>query len=258
MDVRHAERIRAFYERCWRDGITVDFALPGHDLSGYRLVIAPAQYLLTVDDAANLTRYVEQGGTLLVSFFSAIVDEFDAVHEGGYGAPLREVLGVSIEEFLPLREGETYTVEWGGAGADRHAADVWQEALVPMGAEVIATFVDGPAAGDPAITRHSHGTGVGWYVGTRLDTDGLATLMSAVYRDAGSIPSNRPEGVELVTRRGSEHDYVVAINHSDDTAQVPISGVELLSGADIDGTLDLAGGDVAVIRTASAREGGGR
>ncbi len=31
---------------CWRDGITVDFALPGQDLSAYRLVIAPAQYLL--------------------------------------------------------------------------------------------------------------------------------------------------------------------------------------------------------------------
>ncbi|HYP74057.1 MAG TPA: beta-galactosidase, partial [Microbacterium sp.] len=62
-DLDHAERIRAFYERLWRDGITVDFALPGHDLSGYKLVLAPAQYLLTAADAENLTSYVAGGGT---------------------------------------------------------------------------------------------------------------------------------------------------------------------------------------------------
>ena len=28
VDVTHAERIRAYYERLWRDGITVDFACP--------------------------------------------------------------------------------------------------------------------------------------------------------------------------------------------------------------------------------------
>src|SRR5690606_36190508 len=93
-DVSHGERIRAFYERLWRDGITVDFALPGQDLSGYRLVIAPAQYLLTESDAANLNSWVADGGTLLVSFFSGIVDEHDCVHDDGYMAPLRDSLGV--------------------------------------------------------------------------------------------------------------------------------------------------------------------
>src|SRR5690606_11522294 len=38
-DLDHNERIRAFYERLWRDGFTVDFALPSHDLSAYPLVV---------------------------------------------------------------------------------------------------------------------------------------------------------------------------------------------------------------------------
>src|SRR5699024_740921 len=105
-DLAFRERMRAYYERLWRDGVPVDFAHPGDDLSGYRLVVAPSSYLLTADDAANLTSYVAAGGTLLVSCFAAAVDEHDAVHPGGYGAPLEQVLGVGVEEYLPLRAEE--------------------------------------------------------------------------------------------------------------------------------------------------------
>src|SRR5699024_1686872 len=109
--LQYRERMRAYYERLWRDGVQVDFAHPGDDLSGYRLVVAPASYLLTAAQGENLTRYVAGGGTLLVSCFAAVVDEHDAVHPGGFGAPLREALGLTVEEFLPMREGETCAVE---------------------------------------------------------------------------------------------------------------------------------------------------
>lgn len=251
-DVTHAERVRAFYEQCWRNGITVDFALPGQDLSAYRLVIAPAQYLLTRADAATLTTYVEQGGTLLVSFFSAIVDEFDAVHEGGFGAPLRDALGLVVEEFLPLREGVTSSVEWMARDAEAAAiltADVWQEHLAIGTAEVRATYVDGPGAGMPAITRNAFGAGSGWYISTRLDADSLSSVMAAVYADAGVTTSGLPAGVEAVTRRGENGEYLIVINHRDDDVRVPVSGHELLSDRPVGEAVTVEGGGVAVIRT---------
>ncbi|WP_345803233.1 beta-galactosidase [Microbacterium sp. AZCO] len=249
VDVTHAEQVRAFYERLWRDGITVDFALPGQDLSGYRLVVAPAQYMLSERDAANLNRYVEQGGTLLVSFFSAIVDENDAVHAGGFGAPLEPSLGVVVEEFLPLREGATCGVSWPAESAAPLVADAWAEDVVLRGAEAIATYVDGPGAGRPAITRNRHGVGVGWYVSTRLDAVGLATLASAVYRDAGVTPSDAPEGVEIVRRRSDAAEYTIVVNHRDEAVRVSAQGTDLVSGVELDGELQLPGGAVAVVRT---------
>ena len=246
VDVSHAERIRAFYEQCWRAGITIDFALPGHDLSRYSLVVAPAQYLLTTADAANLTHYVEQGGTLLVSFFSAIVDEFDTVHEGGYGAPLRDALGVTVEEFLPLRENAAASVAFDGSTL---AADVWQEHLALAGAEVMGTYLDGPGAGMPAITRNRHGDGVGWYVSTRLDASGLAQVMKSVYADAGITAADLPAGVEVIRRRGEEHDYVTVINHSDSVASVPVSGFDLVGQSEVSRGTPLAAGAVAIVRT---------
>jgi len=238
VELDHAERIRAFYEQCWRSGITVDFALPGHDLSGYSLVLAPSSYLLSVDDAANLERYVENGGTLVVSFFSAIVDENDAVHEGGYGAPLKNALGLVVEEFLPLREGVTTEVSYNG---ETLVADAWHEALQLSTAEVKATHKNGT----PAVTRNSHGTGAGWYFSTRLDVAGLTSVMNEVFAEAGI---ERRAGLELVTRRGVDNDYLVAINHSDSPQTVAATGRDLLTDTQLTGSHELDAGAVAVIR----------
>ncbi|MCT9820622.1 beta-galactosidase [Microbacterium sp. W1N] len=250
-DVDHDERIRAFYEKLWRDGITVDFALPGHDLSGYKLVLAPAQYALSAADAANLGRYVDGGGTLVVSFFSGVVDENDAVHPGGFAAPLQPALGLRVEEHLPLREGDRHEVSFDGI---RLTADVWQEDLVLAGADVRGTYLGGPAEGRPAITRHAHGAGAGWYISTRPDADGLAAILDEVYADAGIRPAGHPSGLEVVVRRGADADFTVAINHTSETVSLQISGTDLLTQAVAEGTLEVAGGDVAVVRTPHAAQ----
>ncbi len=254
-DVSHDERIRAFYERLWRDDLTVDFALPGHDLSRYRLVVVPSQYLLTAADAANLTAYVAQGGTLVVSFFSAVVDENDAVHPGGYGAVLQDALGVRVEEHLPLRHGDVAGIRFG----DEHfTADVWQEDLVVTTAEVRAVYTDGPAEGRPAVTRHGHGEGVGWYISTRPDAEGLRAILREVYADAGIAVPATPDGVETMLRRGDAADYLVAINHGTDEVSLTTSGTDLLTQAEIRDTLVLPGGDVAVVRVAHTAPRGDR
>jgi beta-galactosidase len=254
VDLGHRERIDAFYDRLWRDKLTVDFVHPEQDLSGYRLVVAPASYLLTSRAAANLTRYVEAGGTLLVSCFSATVDENDAVPEDGYLAPLRTVLGVEVDEFLPLRQGDQVHLAASGPvarGLDAVTADVWCEDLVLSGAMPVAVFADGPAAGGPAVTRHEHGAGTGWYVSTRLDVDALAALLAPVYADAGLNPVvGLPEDLEIVTRHGTAHSYVVAINHTDRAADVPMTGTDLLTGETATSSFTLAAGAVRVIRSA--------
>ncbi len=252
VDLGHRERVRAVYDRLWRDGLTVDFAHPEADLSAYPLVVAPASYLLTAAAAANLTRYVESGGTLLVSCFSGVVDEHDAVHPGGYLAPLAGALGVGVEEFLPLRAGEQVRLTWTQTpveGDGELVSDVWADHLTLHGADVVARYVDGPAAGGPAITRHRRGEGTGWYVSTRLTGDALAAVLRQAYDDAGLHAARRPEDVEVVRRRGADADYVVAVNHTDTAVALALDGTELLSGDPVDGTLKVPAGGVAVVRS---------
>ncbi|GAA2276827.1 beta-galactosidase [Streptomyces hawaiiensis] len=249
VDHEARERADAFYEVLYDRHLTVDFAHPEADLSSYPLVVVPALYLMTEKAGRNLTAYVENGGTLVVSYFSGIVDEHDAVHEGAYPGPLRDVLGLTVEEFSPLLPGERVRVT--GPEGSELTADVWTEFVVPRGAETVLTYADGLTAGLPAVTRHRLGEGIAWYVSTRLGADGLDALLGMAGEDARLAPrTDLPRDVEVVRRTGVSGTYLFAVNHTGSDVKVPLeaAGTELLTGEPAAGRLAVPAGAVRVVR----------
>jgi beta-galactosidase len=246
--VRHLEVARALHGALWRAGIACDVVSSGSSessgFSGYRLVVVPAVYLLSASAAASLREYVAGGGRLVVTFASGIADQFHRVYTGGYPGALRDVLGVHGEEFHPLRPGESVALSPGGPDGSRRGT-LWSERLRADGATVLARYAEGDLAGLPAITRHSFGAGTAWYVSTMLADEGLDQLVREVADDSGMAV-----GESTVSRRvdGDGNSWLFAFNHGDAPVAVPVSGVELLSGRDVAGTLELAPGDVAVVR----------
>ncbi|MFI9151583.1 beta-galactosidase [Streptomyces sp. NPDC053367] len=243
------ERADSFYEALYDRHLTVDFAHPEADLSAYPLVVVPALYLMTKAAGDNLRRYVEQGGTLVVSYFSGIVDEHDAVHDGAYPGVLRDTLGLTVEEFSPLLKGERVRLT-GPEGAELDG-DVWTEFVVPRGAETVWAYADGLTAGRPAVTRHRLGEGTAWYISTRLGTDGIDAVLGRAAQDARLAPhAGLPRDVEVVRRSGERGDYLFAINHTATEAKVPLhtTGTELLTGEHAAGHLAVPAGAVRVVR----------
>ena len=76
--LRLAELLREFYRPLFEAGVSASFAHPEGDLSGYRLLLVPALYLVTDAGADNVRRFAADGGTVLISFFSGIVDPSDS------------------------------------------------------------------------------------------------------------------------------------------------------------------------------------
>jgi beta-galactosidase len=151
---------------------------------------------------------VRAGGHLLMSFFSGIVDENDRVRLGGYPAPFREMLGLTIPEFRPLAADRPAEV------LGRQAtASVWTDEIVLGTAEVKGTVED-----EPALTRNEFGDGVAWYLGTRLDPEAMRALMDEVTGGAGVRPvrSGLPAGVQAA-RRG---DYLILLNHNTNEVEI--------------------------------------
>ncbi|MFF8386342.1 beta-galactosidase [Streptomyces kanasensis] len=252
------ERADTAYEALYDRHLTVDFAAPEADLGGYPLVVVPALYLTTPAAGRNLRAYVEGGGTLVVSFFSGIVDEHDAVHEGPYPGALRDVLGLTVEEFSPLLPGERVRLAppaggdaGAGAAPPELTGDVWTEFVVERGARTVWEYADGPAAGRPAVTRHRLGDGTAWYVSTRLDADGLGAVLDLAAADAGVVPRTAlARDVEVVRRSGDSGRFVFVVNHTQAAADVPLEapGTELLGGARVDAALTVPAGAVRVVR----------
>ena len=250
--VRRAHRV------LWDAGVTVAFAHPEDDLSGYRAVLAPSLYLVSDRGAASLRRYVQGGGTLLVQYFSGVVDARHQVRTGGHPGAFREVLGIRVEEHRPLPADLEVALSDGSSGTE------WSEDLRAEGADVLASYRSGAdgggsLAGKPAVTRHRFGAGEGWYASTRLDDAGYAALVGRVLAAAGVGPAvpGRPAGVDAVRRRKGELSWLFLFNHGAAEARLAsvAEGVDLLTGTAVPPTgLRLGAGGVAVVREHRARE----
>ncbi|MEO5853193.1 MAG: beta-galactosidase [Nocardioides sp.] len=244
VDVTYLDRAHALHRSLVDRGVGVDFVAPEQDLAGYALVLVPTLYAVSDRAATRLSDAAAAGATVVITYFSGIVDEHDHVRLGGYPGAFRDLLGIRVEEFLPLREGESVTL------TDGTHADVWTEHLHLAGAEAVASYVDGPAAGVPALTRNAYGEGTAWYVACRLDQGGTDALVATLLDEAGvtAVAATRP-GVEVVRRRSAGGgSWVFVINHTDTAAEIALGGLELLTGVQVDGAVLVQAGGVAVVR----------
>ncbi len=251
-DLRLLPQIVAFYAELFHRNITVDFAHPEADLTRYRLVIAPHLYLVSDRAAKNIERYVAQGGTLLMTFFSGIVDGNDHIRLGGYPAPFRDLLGLWIEEFAPYANAQTNGVET--VDGQRFTCDVWSDVIHLTGAEMLAHYQADYFANSPAVTRYRFGEGVSYYLGTALAQDGLAWLLDQVCEKAKIHHAHHmPRGVEVTRRSDSAHTWLFVLNHSDEEVRIdlPAKGVDLLSDAAVQTSLHLEPKGVAIVQLAA-------
>ena len=215
-DVRYLEQVYSYYAPLWRQNITVDFVQPDADLSRYKLVLVPNLYLVGDEAAANLERYTEAGGTLAMSFFSGIVDPNDRIRLGGYPAPFRKLLGLTVEEFDALPIGVSNTVQ----GEQDFSCDLWADVITVEGAQSLATFTRGFYAGRPAVTQYDFGAGRSFYLGTRPDEVGMAWFLDEVCSHAGVQAAGFPEGIEAVRRVADGYSYLALLNHTDRSVEV--------------------------------------
>lgn len=252
VDASSQAETRRWHDAFYRLGLSTDIRRSTDELGGYALVIVPMQYLVTDAAAERLRTYVEGGGHVVITYFSGIVDENDRVRTGGYPGAFRDLLGVRMEQFAPLRAGGTVALSDGAAGMRNGATGIiWSEQGRSTGAQVLATFTSGVAAGSPAITRNDVGDGRAYYVATALQHPHLTELAASIAREAGLEPLELPDGVEVTRRGDGERTWTFVINHSDQTVELPIAGVDLLGAADAGAaeSVRVAQGGVAVVRS---------
>ncbi|WP_369037094.1 beta-galactosidase [Streptomyces adonidis] len=229
-------------------GIRADVVTTRTEFSRYDVLITPVLHMVPATLAKDLTRYAETGGHLVTTYFSGVVDENDHIWLGGYPGALRDLLGIRVEEFGPLLEGESVEVDGGGTGT------VWTDRIdvTDPEVEVLAHYRSGAYTGRPAVTRRTTARGSASYVSTRLGADGLAALLPELLAPAG-VGSELPEPargrVESTVRQGGGSRFLFLVNRSEEEVPLPgLDGERLTGGTDTEGVLVLAPREVAVLR----------
>ncbi|MFI8091267.1 beta-galactosidase [Streptomyces sp. NPDC086080] len=232
-------------------GIRADLLTTRSAPHRHQVLIAPVLHMVPADLAKTLTRYAEQGGHLITTYFSGVVDEHDHVWLGGYPGALRDLLGIRIEEFGPLLPGDSVELDDGTTGV------VWTDRITVTGAEteVLAHYRTGEQSGRPAVTRRPAGAGSAAYVSTRLGVEGLTSLLPRLLEPAGvesELPAEVRGSVEAVVRRGAGGRFLFLVNRTDTSVTVRGLDGEVLTGStDADGAVVLGPRAVAVLRQPS-------
>jgi beta-galactosidase len=248
-DLKLLPQVYSYYKPLFERNLTVDFAHPASDLARYKLVIVPNLYLVNEQAVQNINRYVENGGNLVMSFFSGIVDENEHIQLGGYPAPFREILGIVVEECVPYSETQSNTFST-GAGR-QFQCSFWGDVIRLKSAQAIAKFEQDYYAGAPAITRNQFGKGTAFYVGTVPDPKGMEWFLEQVCETAGVQPvaPNAPAGVELLLRSNGNSSWLFVLNHSTKRIAVPLekNGQDVLTGVQVNGAVTLEPAGIAII-----------
>jgi len=231
-------------------GVEMDIIGSDEDLSRYDLVVAPMLYMVQKGAAENLKRFVERGGQLLATYFTGYVDTEQLCFLGGFpGDGLSELFGIVSEEIdtyypsdrnhIRLEDGSLWEV-----------VD-YAEVLRVKDAKVLAEYTEDYYADTAALTCKEYGRGKAYYMAARVKPEEMMPLFEKMLADAQIPVKKLPEGVELHVRTGEEGAYAFYLNGSPETVEIAdVEGVDMLTGAGIQGTLTLPGYGVAVLALA--------
>lgn len=262
-DLKYFEQVNAYYAALYRQNISVNIVRSETDLTGYDIVIAPVLYMLTKAAADNLISFVSNGGTVVSTFFSGVVDENDLITTSGLPGLLRPVMGIRVEEIDALPPGKTNTIVLNkpfmnntigsGSSGDSYSCNLLCEIIHCEGAEVLAAYGGDFYAGMPCLTRHTYGKGIAYYTATSGDSRFIQDFVDHVCTEKKVIPSlDATEGIEVAVRNKDNREYVFVINHTAEPGKVKLGKAmytDLLSGEKVSETLDIAGGDVRILES---------
>ena len=240
--VHHVDEPLAWFRALADQGVTADVVPVRGAWDGYEMVVLPSVYLLSEETTRRVRDYVVGGGRLVVTYYTGISDEKDHVWLGGYPGSIRDVVGVRVEEFMPMGNDFTGVPDRLGLSNGAVAHDIADViGSVDGTATVLATFKDDPWTGMdgvPAIVANTFGEGRSVYVGARLGREGLALSLPEILESLGMAEAGGNDGRVLhVEREGADGSrFVFSFNRTHETVRVPVEGEVVVSSfADVDG-----------------------
>ncbi len=219
MGLEYEKTVNEHYRPFWEKGIAVDVIDADQPLSQYALVIAPMLYMVRQGFAERAEAFVAEGGHLVTTYWSGIVDETDLCFTGGFPGPLRKLLGIWAEEIDCLGEGERNLVQ-GLAGNASGLQGPYQvrhlcELIHTETAQALATYRDDFYAGRPAVTVNRFGNGKAWHVASRNDLQFQRDFFAGIINELAlpqAVDADFPPGVVATARTDGESTWVFVQN----------------------------------------------
>lgn len=229
----YTDQVQGAFEPFFRDNIDTAIINIGHeDLAPYKLVVVPADYVMDQASASALRSYVKKGGTVLMTAYSAKVDEHGQWFDTPLPGRLSDVFGLKTNAFY---DSPALQFELDGKSVQTKVHRY--EVLEPLTAKVLARF-SSTLDHSPAVTINQFGKGYAVYLATESNASAIGPVLSHIYSMAGiQTGPETPEGVyaRVVDRR------TLYVNTTGERKEIPIEGRKrgIISNREYEGTITL-------------------
>jgi beta-galactosidase len=213
----YSEQVQGAFEPLFRANIDTAIINIGHDsLSTYKLVVVPADYVMEPASAKALRDYVNGGGNVLMTAFSAKVDEHGQWFETPLPGRLSDVFGLKTNAFYQVESPLKFELDGNSVDTGAHHYEV----LEPSTATVLSPFTNTEDHA-PAVTINKFGRGHAIYLATESKASVIGPVLNHCYELAGIYPGPRtPDGVYARVIDGR----TLYVNTTRQEKSIPITG----------------------------------
>lgn len=228
----YKECVQKVYNGLRRQGINVDFVGLEDSLDGYRLLAIPMGYVMTAEFTEKVREFVKNGGILVTTYWTGIVDEHDLCHLGGWPYNLMDVLGLRAEEIDGLYDWEENEMTVASAGRQLGFSEQGYscthlcELVKLQGAKALLSYRNDFYKGKAAVTSHEFGKGNAYHVCCDAEEAFYTELFRVLAKKHGF--QNRelayiPEGVEVTERDSEDSRYLFVQNFHHESVEVVVT-----------------------------------
>lgn len=225
----------------------------------YKLLLLPGYVLMSEEEAAEVRRFVEQGGIAIMTAYSAMVDEHNQVFSTPRPGRLGDVFGIRVAGFdrtgslwRDFAEDAKLVEDEKGkrellkvAAGDEFYIDVeYYEELELHTAKEYAVFAD---KGCCAVSVNMYGKGKAYYVAAEMNTQLLKWLIKKIAISDGLKEGMKvPEGIQAREIAPGQRFYVNTTNR---TVKIPLekAGKGVISEGQYQDILPLKPYDVELV-----------
>ena len=260
----YMEQIKLVHQAFARFGVNVDIIGEHEDLSGYKIVCAPALYIVDEGTVQRLYEFAKSGGTVVLTVRSGVKDARNNCIMAQLPTVYAELTGCHVEEYDPIGYSQAklrVTGDWGHSctGQMDHAetdadteetacerqmnrteTDVdivekevfncgqWCDILKEDTAETIAVYDSEFYKGSPAVTVNRYGEGYAYYIGTVAERKLYERLAEKILSEC-KVPyyAELPANVEVTTRTGNGKTIRFVFNNADQMQTFSFEGQEI-------------------------------
>lgn len=221
---QYPQTLQHHYRPFWEKDIPVDVITKEQDFSAYKLLVVPMLYLMSEETIQRLKTFVANGGILVSSYMTGLVDHHDLTHLGGWPKSLQEIFGMKPLETDTLYPKDRNEVQY---GEQTYVLKEYATIIEVEDATVIGTYKKDFYAQSPAVTKHAFEKGHAYYIGGRLEHNFHEDFYGKLIEELELTPKvmiKHDKGVSVQVRETKEEQIIFVMNFTEEKQAVKFIG----------------------------------